>query len=838
MAMILIVATLSASALPTTLPGPLTPRDRIVILNDANFTAVNGVVAGDGSATYPFVIAGWHIAPSIGSAIYIHNTSVHFVVRDNLLEGQIGLTLSDVDHQPLVLNNHFAARVDGIYAVNADPIIRDNAFLSYRGSGEGGVGVLLSASNARIESNAFNRLRIGIKAEFGSPTIVGNDMQGAHIHLGYVVNATVEANILTGSLYDGIYIEYSAIVHVESNILLNTRSEGIFSWVSKDVYMWNNTIRGNVYVAILWETSSGEVVGNTIELGLHAAIHVWHSPIFIANNTVRANLNHGLHFKMTTAVAVNNTFENNALGILVEEDSTPILEGNVMINNTVGMSIAYDSRATIALMHNNTVNSINIDGTVNASQQVYFYQQSNVTLDGVYRDGGFSAGATSIITAQGGVVLYDVNTATINNSIIAHQNIGVHAVNSFNVQVTNSALVSNNIGLLAETQPGVHLGPNCAVAIKDSNITIPIDPVATFGVDIQGDCFAIVARTNISLVATGIRVGATASANITDVSVTDTTLGLDIRGARDRIFIDETTAARNDIGARFTGTHGLVTDSTFADNHALGIELVAGADLQFERNRVIDNAGDGMRDRSYCAGSATCSTLTSEDNTFARNRGTGLIMRGPTNLRDDVFEANRQRGAELGPQASLKGITAQRNEGDGIHLTGTFDVRDTLVRENGRDGLDVIGVGDLRNITATRNDEAGIRLAPLRVGALFLNASQNLDGIVIDEAALSINSLISPTIALTDILGFNPLRLAGAPGLDVHLSTFEANLRDAIRTGSTPVNATHNYFGPLGPRINLADTVGAFQNSVSPNVRHIPYYTDRAMTTTGPVPGL
>ncbi|MGC9530565.1 MAG: NosD domain-containing protein [Candidatus Bipolaricaulaceae bacterium] len=58
-------------------------RGPIVIRSDADFTAANGVVAGTGSAEDPFVISG-HVIDEIGAdhAVFIQNTSRHFVVRD------------------------------------------------------------------------------------------------------------------------------------------------------------------------------------------------------------------------------------------------------------------------------------------------------------------------------------------------------------------------------------------------------------------------------------------------------------------------------------------------------------------------------------------------------------------------------------------------------------------------------------------------------------------------------------------------------------------------------------------------------------------------------------
>ena len=54
----------------------------ILIEGNANFTAMNGVVGGSGTADNPYVIAGWRIDASTASAIEIRNTTSPFVLRD------------------------------------------------------------------------------------------------------------------------------------------------------------------------------------------------------------------------------------------------------------------------------------------------------------------------------------------------------------------------------------------------------------------------------------------------------------------------------------------------------------------------------------------------------------------------------------------------------------------------------------------------------------------------------------------------------------------------------------------------------------------------------------
>jgi len=69
--------------------GPLWWGDRepIYIYGNEGFTIENGVMSGSGSADDPFVIEGWRIdSPTADYGIYIDHTTVHFVIRDCVIE--------------------------------------------------------------------------------------------------------------------------------------------------------------------------------------------------------------------------------------------------------------------------------------------------------------------------------------------------------------------------------------------------------------------------------------------------------------------------------------------------------------------------------------------------------------------------------------------------------------------------------------------------------------------------------------------------------------------------------------------------------------------------------
>lgn len=78
--------------------GAREQRANILIAGDKEFTAANGVRSGSGTPSDPYVISGW-----IVSTIHIHDTSAHFVIRNNEVTSR--LILNWTGPGALVTNN-------------------------------------------------------------------------------------------------------------------------------------------------------------------------------------------------------------------------------------------------------------------------------------------------------------------------------------------------------------------------------------------------------------------------------------------------------------------------------------------------------------------------------------------------------------------------------------------------------------------------------------------------------------------------------------------------------------------------------------------------------------
>lgn len=837
----LVLASMPALALPSPPSAPFLGHAPIVITSDANFTAANGVRAGSGTPSDPYVISGWSFTTAgVGIRIEGSNVTASWIVRENAFTAGTGISIKNTGSVGVVDNNQFIVSNTGVYAANADPLIINNSFIGNVAIGANGKGVDLATSNARVESNAFMYLQFGIRADRGTPSIICNDIHDdvivAGIQVKYTTNALIDCNIMTQCTL-GIDA-YAGIGTIIVNNTVEACYGGIRVDLTKDVTVAHNNVTFSLNAQIKVSTVSGVIVHNNVTFGRAEAVVILGSPVIFAYNNVTANLGAGVRFEGTSGTVRGNVVSNNSIGIKLTAGSMVGLDANVVSNNTIQLDIPYESRAVYLNMTANIVNGLNVDGTINASQKVFFYHASNVSIQGRVVDGGFSAGYYGSISAQGQVVLYEVNTAEINGTVIAHGSVGISVVNSFNVNINDSLLVSNLIGVKAEVRANVNPVPNCVVSVKRTNITIPVDPVATAGIAVTG-CLAIVANVTVSIVDIGIKVDTTAGLFLSNTTVFNTRIGLEVAGRPNMTNISGNVLIGNRIGARLSGTVGVFADNVVQHNAEIGVRLENGARLDLLRNNISFN-GAGIVDMEVCSGPMTCSSLDARNNSLIENKGDGARVHGVTSWRGDVALGNEEDGFQLSSSAKMRAVVAAGNLGDGARVTGKFEIRNSAFDRNAEDGLDITGEGQLWDSSFTHNGRAGIRVVSTYVDAWRINASFNFDGILASENAPGPRHLPPPTLP-----GLMPILWGAATGegalgpFNVHLSSLIGNQRDSIRAGYAIVNATHNYFGDAtGPRVNVADTAGAFQNGVSPMVRFLPYWADAQMTTTGPVPNL
>ena len=95
---------------------------------DAAFTPENGVVGGTGTATDPYMIAGWDIPAGNLAGIRIQDTSAHFVITDCHIHGNAtspgsGISLSNTTNGK-ICHDYICGNKNGIMVISASTMAR------------------------------------------------------------------------------------------------------------------------------------------------------------------------------------------------------------------------------------------------------------------------------------------------------------------------------------------------------------------------------------------------------------------------------------------------------------------------------------------------------------------------------------------------------------------------------------------------------------------------------------------------------------------------------------------------------------------------------------------
>jgi len=293
-----------------------TPHDVIRINNNTDFAdqAQKEGWPGSGTEDDPYIISGYDIdAHGAGVALYIGNTTVHFVVENCYLH-----------------NASYRSR----------PYFNGDGLLLY------------NVENARIVDNYFVNNEInGILVRYGkNNTIINNTVEnnGAKgISLSYSTYNKVYGNKMKN---DGIYLYGDFDTFTTQDIPKNNTVNGKPIFYYKNVNMNNASVpleAGQVLLGnVSWLKIENLELNNTdvgIEIGFS-------THIYVANNTIHDNNNDGIYdyYGSDFSTYVNNTIFNNSLSGLSLHSDNNYVKGNKIFNNTQnGIYLYYADRNLI-----------------------------------------------------------------------------------------------------------------------------------------------------------------------------------------------------------------------------------------------------------------------------------------------------------------------------------------------------------------------------------------------------------------------------------------------------------------------------------------------------------
>jgi outer membrane protein assembly factor BamB len=245
-------AATTAGANPADCPGGvLAPHAPITINTDADWTAVNGVTGGSGTAGSPYVISCWSITAttSAGNGITVASAvNAAYVIREVAVSAQAGATGTGISvagsaaSTATVEQTTVSGFATGIQASSSGPVVVD----SNRGSGNGtcmNLNTVSVTNNVCVGSTGYGFSITGV-------TATGNDAEQNH-GAGFLLGGydTVSGNTINGN-GNGIQTDVGGPETVNQNTIVGNRGAGIDISNAQASSFTNNTIEGNGTAAI------------------------------------------------------------------------------------------------------------------------------------------------------------------------------------------------------------------------------------------------------------------------------------------------------------------------------------------------------------------------------------------------------------------------------------------------------------------------------------------------------------------------------------------------------------------------------------------------------------
>ncbi len=392
----------------------------IRINGDADFTAANGVISGNGSRAAPYVISGLDIdAHGAGAAIYIGNTSAYFVVRDSSF------------HNATYRSSYSVGA--GIILYNVTNGFVDN--VSSDGNEMYGIYIYRS-SNVAVVNSIFNSNGNGITVYMS----------------GYNV---IENNTCSDNKWYGIYFNQAWQNELYGNAMTDT-GIGMFgnrSTFASQIIPRNNTLNGRPVIYLtgylnnttLSSVAPGELIlGNVSWLKLEAlsisngsdAVVVGHSShVLIINSNLSNNRGDGIFMLNTTSMVIENstiTRDNEGVCMFFSKNITII--GDNISDNALGINLDEVYNSTVI---NNTIDNNDDDGIS------MFYSDNNTVYGNILDSNGWDA------------IEMDLSS---NNTI--KDNVGNHSfVDGIDLSTSNNNSIVGNIW--GHNEKGIFLNASC-----------------------------------------------------------------------------------------------------------------------------------------------------------------------------------------------------------------------------------------------------------------------------------------------------------------------------------------------------------------------------------------
>lgn len=433
-----------------------TPHAPCRINNNAEFATSPCKTGGSGTQGDPYIIEGWDInGTGKGYALYIANTSVYFLVKNNYFHhssgGNVepyytnsGLILSNLQNGRVEYNNASETDQDGIDLGK----VKNTVIINNYAAQNIGAGISIANSeNVTAEKNNATRNSQGISS-MGSKNIniqnnnaTANSLACIELHESSFNNLTGNAMHNCGIVLFGRDIKSWNAHYIDTSNLIDGRP--VLYVKNRD----GGTVPNNIGQAILANTTHTIVSNLNVYDTTYGVTLGFSSNVTIANNTFTGN-RHGIHLDFSSNIFIDNNSISNSYedGIFLLSSNNNTIRNNSIFNNIIGI--------TLALTLNNTItnNILNINGVEIAGSLIKYWNSHTIDTNNkvngkplyYYRNrvGG------SVPNDAGQVILANVTKMTVQNLSIDNASFGVSlGFSSDNIIATNLLAYNQVMGL-------------------------------------------------------------------------------------------------------------------------------------------------------------------------------------------------------------------------------------------------------------------------------------------------------------------------------------------------------------------------------------------------------
>lgn len=296
-------------AWPAVLPvRAITAPPYIFINNNAQFTPSNGVTAGNGSASNPYVIEGWSFTSASypQGAIELYGTTAHVIIRNIHIN-----------------NTGSCSTIDGIY--------------------------LGHASNVEVVNSTLDSNNDGILIDNGSTNITIAHNKIIHNCLGIEISSATNLNIINNTITNN---GYGSSVYTHPAYDLDFANNNLASVGGAQFVGGNTKISDNAFInlgnqGLLVQGNNFTVTGNSASNN-QDGIEIYATNSLVVNNTVYSNTQ-GMVIEGSDNTIVDNYAQSNSgNGILVQTGNTNSITSNYLSRNGAGIALNSAPNSTVA----------------------------------------------------------------------------------------------------------------------------------------------------------------------------------------------------------------------------------------------------------------------------------------------------------------------------------------------------------------------------------------------------------------------------------------------------------------------------------------------------------